>query len=182
MYDFSKFDADIQHTIEWLTKELATVRTGRATPALLDGVKVEAYGSHMPVPQVASTSIEDARTLFVSPWDKDLVKPIERAITLADLGVSLSTGDTSIRVSFPELTGERRALLIKTTRGKLEEARVALRGERSKAIAQLEAKEKSGDLSEDDLHRAKAEVQKKIDAGNDALEALATKKEADLHS
>ena len=182
MYSFASFDTGVSAVIEWLKKELGSVRTGRATPLLLDGVKVDMYGSLMPIPQCASVMTEDARTLVVSPWDKGQIKAIEKALTIADLGVSLSTGDTSIRVGFPQLTSERRDLLIKTVKEKLEDARISLKGERTKVLNDIDTKQKAGEMSEDEQHRYKADVQKKIDTANEALATLAEKKEEELNS
>ena len=103
-YDFSSLKNKIKETEEWLARELSGVRTGRATPALLDGVKPEAYGTRTALRELASVSVEDARTLRVIPWDRGLLKAIEKGITDADLGVGVSTDEQGLRVSFPELT------------------------------------------------------------------------------
>lgn len=179
-YDFSKLKAGIQHTEAWLQTELQGLRTGRASPALLDSIQVEVYGSMMKLPQVASVTVEDARSLYVSPWDKGQLKPIEKAITLADLGVGVGSDAVGVRVTFPELTTERRGQLIKLVRQKLEDARVTLRGERTKAMEDIEKKQKGDELSEDAAHAAKDEAQKLIDAGNKKLEEFADKKEKEL--
>ena len=161
---------------------MSGIRTGRATPTLLDGVQVEAYGARMPISQVASLSTEDARTLRITPWDASQTKEIERAITLANLGVSSAVDDKGLRVFFPELTSERREQLLKISKQKLEEARVALRGERDKVWSDIQAKEKDGKLSEDEKFRAKDEMQKLIDEGNKKLEELAERKEKEISS
>lgn len=179
-YDFSTLKEQIKETEEWLTRELSGVRTGRATPTLLDGIRAEAYGSHSPLKDIASISTEDARTLRIIPWDKALLKPIEKGITEADLGVGVSTDDQGIRVSFPELTGERRTQLSRIAGEKTEQARVTLRGHRTDAIKALEAAEKEGGMGEDDVARLKTEIQKLIDAGNDALAAALAKKEVEI--
>lgn len=178
MYDLSSFKKVAIEKGEWLSVELQGLRTGRATPALLDGVSVEIYGSRMKLKEVANLTVEDARTLYVNPWDKGQVKLIEKAITVADLGVSVGSDDKGIRVSFPELTEERRTQLVKLVRGKLEEARVALKGARTKAIADIEKSESS----EDEEKRLKAEVQKIVDDANKSLEVIAEKKETELRS
>ena len=179
-YDFSKLKAGITHVEGWYQNELSGLRTGRASPALLDSIQVEVYGSMMKLPQVASITVEDARSLYVSPWDKGQLKAIEKAITVADLGVGVGSDAVGIRVTFPELTTERRTQLIKLVRAKLEDARVSLKGERTKAMEEVEKKTKDDELSEDAGHAAKDEAQKLIDAGNAKLEALADKKEAEL--
>ncbi len=179
-YDFSKLDGAIKETEEWLTREYTGIRTGRATPSILDVIKPEAYGTRSPVSQLANISVEDARSLRVIPWDKSLTKSIEKAITDADLGVGVSSDDMGLRVTFPELTAERRTMLIKLSREKLETAKVTLRGHRTDAIKDLEAAEKEGGMGEDELKRLKDEVQKKIDKGGEVLENLAKKKETEV--
>ncbi|HWH07094.1 MAG TPA: ribosome-recycling factor, partial [Candidatus Paceibacterota bacterium] len=123
-YDFSKLTGGIKETEEWLTRELSGVRTGRATPALLDSVKPEIYGARTPITNVASVTVEDARTIRIVPWDKSVVKSIEKAITEADLGISVSVDDMGLRVIFPELTAERRTMLAKLAGEKFEHAKV----------------------------------------------------------
>ncbi len=179
-YDFSALTNGIKETEEHLARELANIRTGRAAPALLDGVKPEAYGTRTPLRELASVSIEDARTLRVMPWDKSLGKAIEKAITEADLGVSVVTDDQGVRVIFPELTAERRTLLAKVAGEKLEQAKVAVRTHRTEAIRALEAAEKEGGMSKDDLFRLKEEVQKMIDAGIERLEAAVERKRGEI--
>lgn len=179
-YDFSKLDAAIKETDEWLAREYTGVRTGRATPSILDVIKPEAYGTRSPVSQLANISVEDARSLRVIPWDKTLTKAIEKAITDADLGVGVSTDEIGLRVTFPELTGERRVMLTKLSREKLETAKVTLRGHRTDALKDLDAAEKEGGMGADDLKRLKEEVQKKIDKGVEGLETQAKRKEVEI--
>lgn len=179
-FDFSTLTNSIKETEEWLVRELSSVRTGRATPAILDTVKPEAYGTRTPVTQMAAVNIEDSRTLRIVPWDKSLTKNIEKAITDANLGVGLATDDQGLRVTFPELTGERRTMLMKVAGEKLEQARVTLRGHRTDTLKTIDAAEKEGGMGKDDVLRLKEEVQKMIDKGNEALEALAKKKEAEI--
>lgn len=179
-YDFSKLKAHIKETEEWLARELAGVRTGRATPTLLDGVKPEAYGTRTALRELASVSVEDARTLRVIPWDKGLLKAIEKGITDADLGVGISTDDQGLRVSFPELTSERRAQLSKLAGDKAEQAKVTLRSHRTDALKALEAAEKAGGMGEDEVKRLKAEVQKLVDAGSGALATILARKEGEI--
>ena len=179
-HDFSKLKAGIKSVEEWLQSEFQSLRTGRASPALLDGVSVDVYGSMMKLSQVASINVEDARSIYISPWDKDQLKPIEKAIAVADLGVGVGSDAIGVRVTFPELTTERRQQLMKLVRSKLEEARVSLKGERTKAMEEIESMEKNDELSEDDTRRAKDEVQKMIEATNKSLEAAAEKKEKEL--
>jgi ribosome recycling factor len=179
-YDFSKLKANIKETEEWLVRELSGVRTGRATPTLLDAIKPEAYGTRTSLREIASVSVEDARTLRVIPWDRGLLKAIEKGITDADLGVGVSTDEQGLRISFPELTSERRAQLSKIAGDKTERARVTLRSHRTDALKALEVVEKAGGMGEDEIARLKTEIQKLIDAGNDALAKVLERKEAEI--
>jgi ribosome recycling factor len=164
----------------WLEKEFAAIRTGRATPVLLDGVRVEAYGSMMPLNQIGSVGVEDARTIRIAPWDTTMIAAIERALREADLGVSVMTDSAGVRVVFPELTGERRQQLKKLAKAKLEEARIAVRGARDDAQKEIERTFKEGDISEDDKFSQKERLQKFVDETNRTLEGLFEKKDQEL--
>ncbi|MFA6414798.1 MAG: ribosome recycling factor [Candidatus Paceibacterota bacterium] len=179
-YDFSKLKTNIKETEDWLARELSGVRTGRATPTLLDGIKPEAYGTRTPLRELGSVSVEDARTLRIIPWDKELLKTIEKGITDADLGVGVSTDDMGLRVSFPELTSERRAQLTKIAGDRTEAAKVTLRGHRTDALKALEMAEKAGGMGEDEVKRLKGEIQKLIDAGNESLAKVLERKEEEI--
>ncbi len=164
----------------WLDKEFASIRTGQATPALLDGIRVESYGSFLPLNQVGSVGVEDARTLRISPWDQSQVKAVEKAISDADLGLSVVTDSSGVRVIFPELTGERRQQLVKLAKSKLEDARVSVRALRDEAMKAIDAAEKAGDISQDEKFAQKEDVQKHVDATNRALEARFAEKEGEI--
>jgi ribosome recycling factor len=179
-YDFSKLKNDIKETEEWLSRELSGVRTGRATPSLLDGVKPESYGTRTALRELASVSVEDARTLRVIPWDNSILKAIEKGIIDANLGIGVSTDDQGLRVSFPELSSERREQLRKIAGDKTEQAKVTLRTHRTDALKALDAAEKEGGIGKDEIARLKAEVQKLIDAGNDALGNVLQRKEEEI--
>lgn len=167
---------------EWLAREYSQIHTGRASPAILDSVAVEAYGTFSPIKNVASVSIEDPRTLRVMPWDKSMIKAIEKAITASNLGLSVSTDDAGVRVAFPQLTTERRAALVKVLKEKLEQARVMVRNAREEAISELNDKEKAGAISEDDKFRQKEKIQEEVDAANNRLEGIFSKFETDVMS
>ena len=175
-YDFTKLKAQIKETEEWLQRELSGVRTGRATPALLDSVRVEAYGSRSKLPEIASVTVEDARTIRISPWDKSLSKAIEKAIGEADLGISAVVDDSGMRVIFPDLTAERRTLLSKIAGDKVEQSKVTLRGHRSETLRDIDAAEKEGGMGKDEVARLKEEAQKYIDASTAVLEGMGKKK------
>jgi ribosome recycling factor len=179
-YDFSSLKAKIAETEEWLKKEYQGIRTGRATPTLLDSIQIESYGSRLSLKQVGAISVEDARTLRISPWDATQVKAIEKAVTDANLGVGVSADEKGVRVTFPELTSERREALIKLSKDRLEHARVSLRNERDAVWNDIQKKEKNGEMSEDDKFRFKEDMQKMVDAGNEKLDALLKRKEEEI--
>jgi ribosome recycling factor len=179
-YDFTGFNRAADLTIEWLKREFSGIRTGRAAPAILDNVSVSAYGSKVPINQVATISVEGPKSLRIIPWDKNVSKDIDSAIRESNLGVSVSIDDQGLRVSFPELTSERRTMLTKLAKEKYEESRITLRGERERVLADIDKKEKAGEMSEDDKFRHRAELQKKVDETNNTLEALFEKKEKEI--
>lgn len=181
-YNFQPLKNSFKDIEEWLKRELQGVRTGRATPTLLDSIQVEAYGSRVPLNQVGGITVEDARTLRISPWDMSQIKAVEKAIVDANLGVGVGSDDKGVRVSFPELTGERRVQLIKIMKEKLEEARVKIRSARGENISLLEKQEKDGEMGKDELFRLKAEVQKLVDDAGGSLDAIAKKKEEEIQS
>lgn len=179
-YDFSILEGKLAKSKEWLTSEFRGLRTGRATPAILDGVSVQAYGSLMPLKQVASVGVEDARSLRIAPFDSALIKDIERAITAENLGLGVGSDQSGVRVTFPELTGERRLELIKLAKAKLEESRTGVRVARDECWKDIQAQEEEGGMGEDERFRLKEDMQKKVDKANEELEALFEKKEAEM--
>lgn len=181
-YDFRILKEKTKDVEEWLKKEYTAIRTGIATPAILDNVLVEAYGQRMMINQIAGISVEDARVLRISPWDKGQTKEIEKAIISANLGVSVQVDDKGVRVFFPELTSERRDLLKKTAKAKLEDAKVSLRSVRDEIWDGIQEKEKEGGMGEDDKFRFKDEMQKIIDDSVKNLEILLVKKEKEIEN
>jgi len=181
-YDFSDLKVAVSESEEWLRKEFSGLRTGRATPTLLDGIVVEAYGAKTPLPQIGAVSVEDARTLRISVWDQSLIKDVEKAITNANLGVGVSSDEKGVRVSFPELTSERREQLVKLAKERLEKARVSLRHARDEAWNDIQKKEKDGEIGEDDKFRFKEEMEKIVADGNKKLDDLAEHKEKEIES
>ena len=177
MINFEKRGKEI---VQWLQDEYAGIRTGQATPALLDSIKVESYGSMLPLNQVGSVGIEDARTLRISPWDAGSIASIETAIREANLGVSVSTDSSGLRVIFPELTSDRRDQLLKLAKSKLEDARVSVRTARDEIMKDLDTQQKEGEISEDEKYTKKDAVQEQVDAVNKELEELYKKKEAEI--
>ena len=179
-YNFSNFKIELKKVEEFLGKEYSQLNIGRASPMVLDGVSVESYGQRVPLKNVASVSIEDPKTLRIAPWDKSQIKEIEKAINVANLGLSVATDDLGIRVIFPQLTTETRVTLVKVLKEKLEESRITVRRERENVWKDVEAKEKEGKLTEDEKFRAKEELQKIIDAVNNNLEVNFEKKEKEV--
>lgn len=176
MYNLDSFKTEAKGAEEWLGKEYSQLHTGRANPALLDGVHVQSYGSLQPLKNTASVSIEDPKTLRVIPWDKSLNKDIERALHEANLGFSIAVDDAGVRVIIPALTTETRQKLVKIAKERMEDARITIRKAREAMISDL----KEADLPEDTFIRAKEEVQKLVDTANSTLEALFTRKEGDI--
>lgn len=181
-YDFNPLKKHLASAEEWLKKELQQIRTGQASPAVLDAVKVEVYGAPMALKEVASVTIEGARVLRISPWDKSQTKEIEKAITIANLGLAVVVDDQGLRVMFPELTGERRQQIAKIAKEKLEESKKQVRGHRDIIVKDLQTKEKDGDMGKDDAFRAKNDTQKLVDEMNKKLDDMFSKKEKELLS
>ncbi len=179
-YNVKSFLARGKEVVEWLEKEYGGIRTGRATPALLDLVTVESYGSRVPIQHVGSVTVEDPRTLRISVWDQGAVKAVEKGIVEADLGVSVVADGSGLRVIFPELTSERRTQLLKIAKAKLEEARVSLRGARDEMIKEIDAKEKNKEISQDEKFAAKEDLQKLVDTINAELSAHLERKEKEI--
>lgn len=174
------YEKRLKEVIEFLQKEFVAIRTGQATPALLDSVKVESYGTYMPIVQVGSIGVEDARTLRISTWDASQIPAIERAIRDSDLGVSVSTDSNGLRVIFPDLTAERRQQLVKIAKAKLEDARVSVRAVRDDVMKEIDNAQKAGDISEDERHAKREQVQKNVDLTNRTLEAVLDKKAEEI--
>ncbi len=170
----------MQKSLESLGIEFNKIRTGRANPSILDGVKVDYYGNPTPISQTANISVEEGRTLAISPWDKSLISEIEKAILKSDLGLNPNTTGDLIRVSMPILTEETRQEYIKQARSEAENARVAIRNIRRDANNTAKDSQKSGDISEDDLRRLEDEVQKVTDTFIESIDNELKKKEADL--
>ncbi len=181
-YNFQPTKDSIKKVHEWLQKEFTTIRTGRATPALLDGISIESYGARVQLQHVAAINIEDAKTLRVAPWDKGQMKDIESAIQAANLGVSAISDGVGIRVIFPDVTADRRKVLLKLVNEKLEEAKIKIRGVREEAWNDIQSQEKDGDMSEDEKFRAKDDLQKLIDEGQNQLLTFVEKKQKEIES
>jgi ribosome recycling factor len=166
--------------VEVVRAEFVKIRTGKATTALLDGVKVEYYGSHMSLTQVANVSVHDVHTIAVQPWDKHMVGPIEKAIIAANLGLNPIADANLVRVPIPPLNEERRKELVKLVKKFAEEGKISVRNIRRDAIEHLKKSEKADHFSEDERKRAEAEVQKLTDKGIKDVDALVALKEKEI--
>ena len=166
--------------MEALRREFNTVRTGKASPALLDMVRVDAYGSKMPLNQVASVSSPESRMLIVQPWDKGLMKEIERAIRDAELGLNPSNDGNVIRVPIPALNEERRREMVKTLHKLAEEGRVAVRHARQEANKDIKRRQSEHEISDDDAHREMERVQKLTDEHIAKIDSLLKTKEQEV--
>jgi ribosome recycling factor len=179
-YDFNPFKKQLLGVEDWLKKEFSQIRTGQASPQVLDGVKVEVYGAPMALKELASVTIEGARTLRISPWDKSQTKDIEKAITIANLGLAVVADDQGLRVNFPELTSDRRRDIAKIAKDKLEEGKKQVRGHRDMIIKDLQNKEKEGGYGKDEIFRLKNDAQKLVDDTNKKLDDHYSKKEKEI--
>jgi ribosome recycling factor len=172
--------ARMSKSIEALEHAFARLRTGRANPSLLDGIVVAYYGNDTPLKQVAAISIEDARTLVVTPWERKMVPDIEKAILKSDLGITPATSSDKVRIPLPPLTEQNRKELVKQAKHEAEQARVAVRNIRRDALADVRELAKEKLLSEDEARRAEEEVQKLTDKRIAEVDHALARKEADL--
>jgi ribosome recycling factor len=182
MIEEIKQDADerMGKSLDVLTANFARIRTGRANPGLLDGIEVDYYGNSTPLNQVASITVEDARTLVISPWEKQLIPDLEKALLKSDLGIMPSSTSELIRVPLPALTEENRKDLARHARQEAENARIAIRNIRRDAIAVIRELVKEKEAPEDDAHRGEEDVQKLTDRRVGEVDAALAAKEADL--
>jgi ribosome recycling factor len=181
-YNFSETKNEFTKIEDWLKTQYTQISTGRANPALLDSIMVESYGSFQPIKNIASITVEEVRVLRVSPWDKGVIKDIERAIQQSGLPLSVVGDSNGLRVSIPQLTEESKKTIVKLVKEKLEDARVSVRLERQRVEKDIDALAKEGGFSEDDKFRAKDDLQKLVDDINQTLESLFAKKETDIMS
>jgi ribosome recycling factor len=170
----------MQKSTEALDTQLAKIRTGRAHPSLLDGLKVMYYGASTPLNQVANVNVQDSRTLGVTVFDKSLVQAVEKAIMSSDLGLNPNTAGTLIRIPLPPLTEERRKDFVKVVRGETENARVAVRNIRRDANSDFKSLLKDKDITEDEFHNAEATVQQLTDDAIRVMDKQLEVKEKEL--
>ena len=170
----------MRKSIEALKHELATIRTGRASPALLDRILVDYFGSPTPVNALATISAPEPRLLTIQPWDRQTLGAIEKAIQKSDLGLNPSNDGTMIRLVIPQLNDERRKELVRLVQRRLEESRVAVRNCRRDAVDQLRKEEKEKGISEDDLHRGQDRLQKLTDQFVGQVDEIGKSKEREI--
>lgn len=167
-------------SLEALTHAFGRIRTGRANPAILEGIQVVYYGADTPLNQLASISVEDARTLLISPWDKKLLSDIEKAILKSDLGITPASSSDVIRIPLPPLSEENRRDLARQAKHEAEQSRVAIRNIRRDAIGDVRDLVKEKEISEDDARRAEEDIQKLTDKRIADIDHALAEKEADL--
>ena len=176
------FDSEerMEKTVSALHSDLMTIRTGRATPALLDKVRVEAYGSQMPLNQVATIAVPEPRLLSIRPWDASTIGAIEKAILRSDLGLTPNNDGKIIRLAIPALTDERRRDLARIVNRRVEEARVGIRNIRRDCLKDLGSLQKSKEISEDEFYEAKDELQELTDTYTGKADVLGEQKQAEI--
>jgi ribosome recycling factor len=177
---FEELKENMDKAIQGLEKSFSRVRTGRASLSLLDGIKVEYYGTPTPLNQVASLSVPESRMIVISPWDSSVIGAIEKAIQKSDLGLTPSTDGKIIRISIPTLTEERRKELVKVVKKMAEESKIKLRNDRRDANEQLKSLKKDGNISEDDLFKFQDEVQKLTDKYIQKTDGVLAAKEKEI--
>ena len=178
--EYKVYEDKMRKSIDSVAADFASVRAGRANASVLDRIMVDYYGSPTPIQQIAAISSPDARTLLISPWDKTAVKGIEKAIQNSDLGINPQNDGAALRLSFPQLTEERRKELVKQIRKYAEAGKVAIRNIRRDAMEAFKKKEKSSEITEDDLKQAEKDLQKLTDDSCKKLDDLLAKKEKEL--
>ena len=180
--DYTEFESKMKKTASVLTEQYDSVRAGKANPAVLDRITVDYYGSPTPIQQIASISTPDARSLLIQPWDASVLKGIEKAIQESDLGINPQNDGKSIRLSFPQLTEERRKDLVKQIRKYTEGGKVAVRNIRRDAMENFKKQQKASEITEDELKMAEKDLQKLTDDSCKEIDKLLENKKKELMS
>ena len=178
--EFNEIENKMTKTIEVLKQNFSEVRAGRANPAILNKVSVEYYGTPTPINQVAGISVPEARLIVIQPWDTNLLKEIEKAILASDIGINPNNDGKVIRLSFPELTEERRKELVKEIKKMSEESKVAIRAIRRDGIDKAKAMQKNSEITEDDLRAAEDTIQKLTDEKIEEIDKVLSDKEKEI--
>ena len=176
----SDLKAGYEQAVIALRRESAKIRTGRANPNILDGLRVDYYGSPTPISQIAAIKVADARMITIQPWEKNMINPIEKAIMSSDLGLNPSNDGTLIRLPIPALTGERRKEFTKQAKELGEKTKIAGRNQRRDINDMLKAMQKDGDITEDDLQRGLAKVQEYTDDVTKKIDEVVAEKEKEI--
>jgi ribosome recycling factor len=171
---------NLEKILEKIKQEISVLRTGAASPSLLENVMVDCYNSKMPLMQLAAINVRDGRTILIQPWDKSVIKNIEKAIVSSVPGLSSAADGDMIRVNLPSPSEETRKELVKSLHQKLEEGRIGVRQVRENAWKQIQDQERLGQVREDDKFRAKDELQKLVDDYNNKIKEMGDKKERDI--
>jgi len=177
---FSSADAKMRKAVEVLKHELATIRTGRAHPGLVEHIMVDYHGTPVPLNQIASIGIPEARLLVIQPWDKQVLSNVEKAILKSDLGLTPNNDGNIIRLAIPQLTEERRSQLVKVVRKRVEDGRVAVRNVRRDAVEGLRKLKENKEMSEDEQKRAMTRLQQLTDKFIEEIDRIAKSKETEL--
>ena len=180
--DYKSLDDKMEKSISVYSEKLSEVRAGRANPAILNKVKIDYYGTPTPINQVAGVSVPEARLIVIQPWDASVLKEIERAILASDIGLNPNNDGKVIRLSFPELTEERRKELVKDIKKIAEESKVAIRAIRRDGIDEAKAMEKESLMTEDELKKAEDQIQKLTDKKIAEIDVITEKKEKEIMS
>ena len=178
--EFSEIESKMNKTIEVLKQNFSEVRAGRANPAILNRISVEYYGTPTPINQVAGISVPEARLIMIQPWDASILKDIEKAILASDIGINPNNDGKVIRLSFPELTEERRKELVKDIKKTAEEAKVAVRAIRRDGIDKAKAMQKNSEITEDELRGAEDTIQKLTDKKVEEIDKVLADKEKEI--
>ncbi len=177
---FDAFKMGLEKVIEHFQSELAVVRAGRANPKILDRVMVDYYGSMTPLNQMSNITVPEPRSLYVNVWDQSMLKEVIKALNEANLGVNVSDDGKNVRLTFPQLTQDRRIELVKGIKKTAEENRISLRNERREAMDELKDQKKNNIITEDELAQAEKEVQKILDGYNEKIDQLLAVKEKEI--
>ena len=177
---FTKHKADFDHVLDFYRTDIASIRTGRATPALVEDIIVDVYGQKMHIKELASLATPEPRTLAISPWDKAALEPISTAIRKSDIGLNPIVDGDMIRLNIPSLTEERRKDFIKMLKAKSEESKVKVRRLREEIWEKIQTMAQDGEIREDEKFRGREDLQKIVDDHNRKIEELEKKKEGEL--
>ena len=180
--DYTNLKEKMEKVINTYSERLSEIRAGRANPAILNKIRIDYYGTQTPINQVAAVSVPEARLIVIQPWDVSVLKEIEKAILTSDIGINPNNDGKVIRLSFPELTEERRKEIVKDVKKMAEETKVAVRNVRREGIDKFKADQKAGDITEDDLKNAENEIQKLTDKYVEEADKIAEKKEKEVMS